>query len=95
MLRGYPLQALTEAWGAAPALGVTAVMFGLLHIGNPGIGVLEGAQVWIFGMLGYPTEVGLAVGLAVRLRELLWMAPGVVFLMVSGLRTSIGLIGKD
>jgi len=60
-----------------------------------GVGVLEGAQVWIFGMLGYPMEVGLAVGLAVRLRELLWMAPGVVFMLVSGVRTSIGLIGKD
>ena len=49
-----------------------------------GVGVLEGAQVWIFQMLGYPTEVGLAVGLAVRLRELLWMAPGVVYLLAGG-----------
>jgi len=47
-----------------------------------GIGVLEGAQVWVFGMLGYPTEVGLAVGLAVRFRELIWMAPGGVYLLL-------------
>jgi uncharacterized protein (TIRG00374 family) len=46
-----------------------------------GVGVLEGAQMWIFGMLGHSADVGLAVGLAVRLRELLWMLPGVVYLI--------------
>jgi uncharacterized protein (TIRG00374 family) len=51
-----------------------------------GVGVLEGAQVWIFQMLGYPAEVGLAVGLAVRLRELLWMAPGAVYLLRRSVR---------
>jgi uncharacterized protein (TIRG00374 family) len=53
-----------------------------------GIGVLEGAHVWIFGMLGYPTEVGLAVGLAVRFRELIWMAPGLLYLLVRSLAAS-------
>lgn len=53
-----------------------------------GLGVLEGAQVWIFQFLGYSTDVGLAVGLAVRLRELLWMAPGVAYWLVSSLRTA-------
>jgi uncharacterized membrane protein YbhN (UPF0104 family) len=47
-----------------------------------GIGVLEGAQVWMFGMLGYPMDVGLAVGLAVRFRELIWMAPGLLYLLL-------------
>ncbi len=45
-----------------------------------GVGVLEGGQMWLFGMLGYPPEVGLAVGLAVRLRELLWTLPGLLYL---------------
>lgn len=54
-----------------------------------GIGVLEGAQVWMFGMLGYPTDVGLAVGLAVRLRELMWMAPGLLYLLVRSVGASI------
>jgi uncharacterized protein (TIRG00374 family) len=45
-----------------------------------GIGVLEGGQIWLFGLLGYPSEVGLAVALAVRLRELLWVVPGLLFL---------------
>ena len=47
-----------------------------------GVGVLEGAQVWIFGMLGYSIEVGLAVGLAVRCRELIWMTPGLLYMLV-------------
>ena len=47
-----------------------------------GVGVLEGAQVWIFTILGYPVEVGLAVGLVARLRELLWMLPGLVYASV-------------
>lgn len=46
-----------------------------------GLGVLEGGLMWLFGMLGHPPEVGLAVGLAVRLRELVWAAPGVVYLL--------------
>jgi uncharacterized protein (TIRG00374 family) len=54
-----------------------------------GVGVLEGAQVWVFGMLGYPTEVGLAVGLAVRFRELVWMAPGLLYLLVRSLAASL------
>jgi uncharacterized protein (TIRG00374 family) len=46
-----------------------------------GIGVLEASQMWIFGALGYPPDVGLAAGLAVRLRELIWMLPGLVYLL--------------
>jgi hypothetical protein len=37
-VRGYPLQALSEAWGAGPALAVTSVFFGLMHAGNPDVG---------------------------------------------------------
>ncbi|MEE3327830.1 MAG: lysylphosphatidylglycerol synthase transmembrane domain-containing protein, partial [Myxococcota bacterium] len=47
-----------------------------------GIGVLEGAQIWIFGMLGYPADVGMAVGLAVRLREFIWILPGGIYLLL-------------
>jgi len=53
-----------------------------------GVGVLEGAQMWLFELLGYSAEVGLAVGLAVRLRELLWMAPGLIYLLVVSLSRS-------
>ncbi|HEV7735348.1 MAG TPA: lysylphosphatidylglycerol synthase transmembrane domain-containing protein [Candidatus Binatia bacterium] len=50
-----------------------------------GIGVLEGGQMWLFGLLGYPSEVGLAVALAVRMRELLWVVPGLIFLALRAL----------
>jgi uncharacterized protein (TIRG00374 family) len=51
-----------------------------------GIGVLEGATMWLFQLLGYSGEVGLAVGLAARLRELIWMLPGVIYYLVHSLR---------
>ena len=51
-----------------------------------GVGVLEGAQMGLFEMLGHTAEVGLAVGLAVRLRELLWMVPGLIYLVARNLR---------
>lgn len=50
-----------------------------------GVGVLEGGQIAIFAALGYPAEVGLAVALAVRLRELLWLVPGLVYLVGRGI----------
>jgi len=40
LLRGYPLQALAESWGPAPALVVTSVVFGLLHAGNPEVSMV-------------------------------------------------------
>ncbi len=60
-----------------------------------GVGVLEGAQIWIFHTLGYPAEVGLAVGLAVRARELLWMAPGVAVLFLDPLGSPLRRLRKD
>jgi uncharacterized protein (TIRG00374 family) len=54
-----------------------------------GIGVLEGSQLWLFTMLGYPADVGLAVGLAVRLRELLWVTPGLGYLLARAIRASV------
>jgi len=57
-----------------------------------GIGVLEGATMWLFQLLGYSADVGLAVGLAVRLRELIWMLPGVTYLMARSLGSSLGKV---
>jgi hypothetical protein len=51
LLRGYPLQALAEAWGARWALGLTAGAFGALHLANPGvtaIGALNVAAAGVF-----------------------------------------------
>jgi hypothetical protein len=62
------------ATGAAHSLPIPAV-----------VGALEGAQMFVFGALGHPPEVGLAVGLAVRLRELCWIAPGLLYLLARAL----------
>jgi hypothetical protein len=76
-LPAYPLAVVAAifATGAAHSLPVPAA-----------VGVLEGAQMFVFGTLGHPPEVGLAVGLAVRLRELVWILPGIAFLTVDGVR---------
>jgi uncharacterized protein (TIRG00374 family) len=70
-------------------LAVVAAMFAgaAAHaLPVPGaVGTLEGAEMWIFSVLGHPPEVGLAVGLAVRLRELVWMLPGLIYLAARGL----------
>jgi len=63
------------ATGAAHCLPVPAA-----------VGALEGAQMWLFDMLGYGPATGLAVGLAVRLRELVWVVPGLVYLAVGAFR---------
>jgi uncharacterized protein (TIRG00374 family) len=86
---------LLAAFGLpASPLAVVAAMFaaGAAHaLPVPGaVGTLEGAEMWIFSMLGYPPEVGLAVGLAVRLRELVWMLPGLLYLTARGLVTPLG-----
>jgi uncharacterized protein (TIRG00374 family) len=57
-----------------------------------GIGVLEGATMWLFQLLGYSADVGLAVGLAARLRELIWMLPGVTYLLARSLGSSLGKV---
>jgi uncharacterized protein (TIRG00374 family) len=57
-----------------------------------GIGVLEGATMWLFQLLGYSADVGLAVGLAARLRELIWMLPGATYLLVRSLNSSLGKV---
>src|SRR5439155_24786752 len=59
------------ATGAAHSLPIPAA-----------VGALEGAELWLFGMLGHPPAVGLAVGLVVRLREVAWIVPGILYLMM-------------
>jgi uncharacterized membrane protein YbhN (UPF0104 family) len=49
------------------------------------VGTVEAAELWLFGMLGHPPEVGLAVGLATRLRDVAWAAPGAAFMLLQGL----------
>lgn len=77
---------LLSAFGLpADAIAIVAAIFATATAHQlpvpAGIGVLEGGQLWVFGMLGYPPDVGLAVGLAVRFREIVWALPGLAYLV--------------
>ncbi len=50
LLRGYPLQALAEAWGIGPALVVTSTAFALAHLGNPGVTPLAVVNIGLAGL---------------------------------------------
>lgn len=49
LFRGYPLQALAKAWGRGPALVVTSLGFGLLHLANPGLTAVALANLVVAG----------------------------------------------
>lgn len=50
LVRGYPLQALAEAWGSGRALLATSLVFGLAHLGNPGSTGLAVANIAVAGL---------------------------------------------
>lgn len=50
LLRGYPLQALSEAWGPAWGLAFTSLAFGSLHLANPGATWLGAANTGAAGL---------------------------------------------
>lgn len=68
LLRGYPLQALAEAWGPEAALLVTSAVFGMLHLGNPGATALGTVNV---------AAAGLLLGAVFLRTGSLWWATGV------------------
>ena len=51
LLRGYPLQALAEAWGPSAALLVTSIAFGAVHFPNPEVTWLGLANIAVAGLL--------------------------------------------
>ena len=66
--RGYPFAVLREALGVAPALVATSVLFGLLHLSNPGADLRSTVLVTLAGLfLG-------AVLLAARSLYAAWLA---------------------
>ena len=50
LVRGYPLQALAEAWGSGPALLATSLVFGLAHLANPGATALAVGNIAVAGL---------------------------------------------
>lgn len=49
-VRGYPLQALAEAWGAMWALVTTSALFGAMHLWNPEVTPLAALNVAVAGV---------------------------------------------
>ncbi len=50
LVRGYPLQALADAWGSGRALIATSLVFGAAHMANPGVTGLAVANVAVAGV---------------------------------------------
>ncbi|WP_058234936.1 CPBP family intramembrane glutamic endopeptidase [Devriesea agamarum] len=94
VMRGILLRVLIGMIGAAPALILTSVAFGLLHLGNPGASLLSA--------IGIALQAGVMFGAAYLLTRRLWFAIGIhsawnftqtaIFgLNVSGVPTEPGL----
>ncbi len=79
MFRGYPFQRLVEAIGSAGAITVFAVMFGLVHLSNPG------SNVW--GLLN-TVAIGVFLSLAFLQTRALWLPWGFHF----GWNATMGLL---
>ena len=70
MMRGYPLAVLREALGWPAAIVLTSVVFGVLHVRNPNVGV--GAIVLV-------TIAGVFLGVVVYRTRSLWAATAAHF----------------
>jgi membrane protease YdiL (CAAX protease family) len=67
LLRGYSFQALEEQWGGKAATLITAVVFGLLHAGNPNAN---------WSAIGGIALSGILFGVAVLVTRRLWLPIG-------------------
>lgn len=50
LLRGYPFTVLRARWGVPAAMATTSAVFGLLHLGNPGVRPMAIANVMAAGV---------------------------------------------
>jgi membrane protease YdiL (CAAX protease family) len=64
VFRGVLFRIVQQAWGTRIALALSAAVFGLLHLVNPG------ATVW--GAIAIAVEAGLMLGAAYTLTRTLW-----------------------
>ena len=79
MFRGYPFQRLVEGIGAAGAIVVFSVLFGVVHLSNPG------ASVW--GLVN-TVAIGVLFALAYLRTRALWLPLGIHFAW----NTTLGLV---
>jgi len=69
IFRGMLFRIVAEKWGPGVALVVSAVIFGGLHLINPG-------ATWL-GVIAIAVEAGIMLGLAFLLTRNLWLAIGI------------------
>ena len=79
MFRGYPFQHLAEGMGAVGAIAVFSVMFGAVHLSNPG------ASVW--GLIN-TILIGILLAIAYLRTRALWLPWGIHF----GWNTALGFL---
>ncbi len=82
MFRGYPFQRLLEAVGPAGAIVVFSVLFGVVHLSNPG------ASVW---GLTNTVAIGALLALAYLRTRALWLPWGIHFAWNATLGLLLGL----
>jgi len=72
-----------QGWVAAVAVEALAMILNNLFLFIPGrAGGAEGVRAGVFLLLGLPAAQGVAYGIARRGRELLWIVPGLLILLV-------------
>ncbi|TCN49886.1 hypothetical protein EV641_114169 [Rhodococcus sp. SMB37] len=81
IFRGLALQALERLCGSWAALAITALLFGGLHLANPG------ATLW--SSFAIAVEAGVLLGAAFLWKRSIWLVVGLHFAW----NTTIGLIG--
>jgi membrane protease YdiL (CAAX protease family) len=79
MFRGYPFQRLEEAIGPVGSIGVFSVLFGIVHLTNPG------ASAW--GLLN-TVLIGIVLAIAYLRTRALWLPWGLHF----GWNAMLGLV---
>jgi hypothetical protein len=81
IFRGLALQALERLCGSWAALAITALVFGGVHLANPG------ATTW--SSLAIALEAGVLLGVAYLWRRSIWFVAGLHFAW----NTTVGLLG--
>lgn len=69
VFRGFIYRMIAERWNMYVALFVSALLFGFIHISNPGAGVWSSFAIAI--------EAGIMLGLAYSYRKSLWVPIGI------------------
>lgn len=89
MVRGYVLQTLESGWGTIAAVILSSIIFGLLHLANPGASLMGTANLFVAGLFfAYGYLVTRALWLPIGLHFSWNFFEGPIFSFpVSGLRS--------